>query len=303
MTSTSAQLPHRRRLLAIANPISGRGRARKLAPDLKRLAELSGVHIELRMTERAGHGRELAAAAAGEGFNGVVCVGGDGTVNEVVNGIGAHGLPFLLVPQGTGNVLGKELRATNRLERYVGALRDWRLKQRDLGRLNDGRLFACFVGAGFDGQCTRALHERGRTMRMSEWVPIMWKAIKDSDFRTLRLECGASGTREGVSYALVSITSGYGGPLWLTADAIPDDGLFDILTMHKPVKPLSVTRVLVYAFFRQLKRVPFARFTRAPKVRVTADEKVPIQMDGEFAGYLPIECEVLPGAMRYFAPE
>ncbi|MCB9932693.1 MAG: diacylglycerol kinase family lipid kinase [Planctomycetes bacterium] len=288
-----------RRLLVIANPISGRGNARRLLPQFDELAREAGVDVEVKLTERAGHGRELAAQAAALGFDAVVAVGGDGTVNEVVNGLGPHGLPLMVIPQGTGNVLAKELRASRRVMDYLAAVRDWRIGTRDLGRLSNGRLFSCFVGAGFDGQCTRALAERDGAIHMAQYVPIMWKAVKHSDFTTLRVHsddrCEAQ-----VSYALVSITPEYGGPMWLTGKAKPDDGRFDVLTVHERITPLSLLKLVSFAMLKRMGSANSTRFFRTGKVKVEADEEVPIQVDGDFAGFLPIEAEVLPGALSFF---
>ena len=229
----------------------------------------------------------------------MVAIGGDGTVNEVVNGLGPHGLPLMVIPQGTGNVLAKELRASRKVMDYLDCVREWRIGHRDLGRLANGRLFSCFVGAGFDGQCTRALAERKGAIHMAQYVPIMWKAIKHSDFTTLRIhsddQCEAN-----VSYALVSITPEYGGPMWLTGKAKPDDGRFDILTVHERITPLALVKLVGFAMMRRMGRAQSTRFFRTHKVRVEAEEEVPIQVDGDFAGFLPIEAEVLPNALAFF---
>ncbi|MCB9894205.1 MAG: NAD(+)/NADH kinase [Planctomycetes bacterium] len=288
-----------RRLLAIANPISGRGNARRLLPHFNELATEAGVEIEIKLTEHAGHGKQLAAEAAGQGFDGVIAIGGDGTVNEVVNGLGPHGLPLMVIPQGTGNVLAKELRASRKVMDYLDCVREWRIGHRDLGRLSNGRLFSCFVGAGFDGQCTRALAERKGAIHMAQYVPIMWKAIKHSDFRTLRVHSDDR-CEAGVSYTLVSITPEYGGPMWLTGKAKPDDGRFDVLTVHERITPLALVKLVSFAMMRRMGKAQSTRFFRTGKLRVEAEEEVPIQVDGDFAGFLPIEAEVLPNALAYF---
>lgn len=291
-----------RRLLAVCNPISGRGHALRLLPGFENLAAASGTSIEVRLTERAGHGREFAAAAAGEGFDAVIAVGGDGTINEVINGLGAHGLPLMVVPQGTGNVLAKEIRATRKLRRYTRALKEWRLKQRDLGQLDSGRLFSCFVGAGFDGQCTRALAERKGAIRMSMYVPIMWRAIQHSDFTTLSVT-GDEKSASEAAYALVSITPEYGGPMALTGKARADDGRFDVLTIHERINPLSLVRMVGFALLRKMGSVGSARFFRSTTAAVSAQEEVPIQVDGDFAGFLPFSAKVLPNALTYFVAD
>lgn len=292
-----------KRILAIANPISGRGLARKLAPRIEERAAKAGVRIETRFTDHAGHGCELAAQARAQGYDGVLGFGGDGTLNEIINGMGANGLPLGIVPLGTANVLAKEVRARRDPAHVARALARWRLLRRDLGQLDNGRLFACFLGAGFDGECTRALKQRAGAIRMIDYLPIMWQAVRNSDFRGIRVNDG-----EGVriaSYALCAITRHYGGPLELASGAIPDDGQFEILTMHRPVTPLVLARMLVFAFVRALRASRATSFSKAADVTIDAGDggrPVPIQVDGDYAGELPVECTTLPGALTIIDP-
>src|SRR5262245_52708463 len=94
-----------RRMIAIINPISGGGGGDRASGRFLELGRLSGTSVEVCLTERSGDAREIAARAAGEGFDVVACCGGDGTINEVICGLGPYGLPLLVVPAGTGNAL------------------------------------------------------------------------------------------------------------------------------------------------------------------------------------------------------
>jgi diacylglycerol kinase (ATP) len=289
-----------RRILAIANPISGRGHAARLAGEFRELARLSDVQIDFEVTGTAGDGRKLAAAAGAEHYDAVAAVGGDGTINEIINGLGPNGLPLMVLREGTGNALAKEIGASRRALDYVDALRVWRVHRRDLGRLEGGRLFACFVGAGFDGQCTRALAQRSRSIHIARYLPIMWNAIRHSDFRSLDVDAGDDAHERNVSYALISITPEFGGPIWLTRGAEPDDGRFDVLTVHEPVSPRTLVNFVAHAALGRVDRMRSTKLFRTARVRIQADEAVPIQVDGDFAGFLPIQAEILPDALRYF---
>ncbi|MBX3474649.1 MAG: hypothetical protein KF754_09725 [Planctomycetes bacterium] len=292
-----------KRVLAIANPISGRGRAQKLAPKIAAMALGAGVSVDVQFTERAGHGREMAAGARVRGYDGVLGFGGDGTLNELINGLGPDNLPLGIVPLGTANVLAKEVGARRDPAHVARALGRWRLLRRDLGRMDNGRLFTCFVGAGFDGECTRALKSRTKAIRMSSYVPIMWRAVMNSDFRGIRVRCGDD--VRSANFALCAITPCYGGPIELTSRARPDDGLFEVLTVHEPVTPPALLKMLVFAFLRALRAAPAARFAEARTVQMDAphsDRPVPVQVDGDFAGELPVRCETLPGALTLIDP-
>lgn len=292
-----------RRVLAIANPISGRGLAQKLAPEIARRAGEAGVQLEVRFTDHAGHGRELASQAREQGFDAILGFGGDGTLNEIINGTGAGGLPLAVVPLGTANVLAKEIHARRNPWHVARALARWKLLRRDLGRLDNGRLFACFVGAGFDGECTRALHNRKGAIRMSQYVPIMWKAVLNSDFRGIRVRC--DGNERLGNYALCAITPCYGGPLELASQADPHDGRFEVMTLHEPVTPCVLARMLVLAFARATRASRSARFADGESVTLEGPVQgraVPYQVDGDFAGELPVKCESLPGALTLIDP-
>lgn len=267
------------------------------------MAAKSGVTVDVKFTERAGHGRELAATARNQGYDGVLGFGGDGTLNELVNGLGTDNLPLGIVPLGTANVLAKEVGARRDPAHVARALARWRLIRRDLGRMDNGRLFTCFVGAGFDGECTKALRSRSKAIRMSSYVPIMWRAVMDSDFRGIRVRCGHE-TRTG-NFALCAITPCYGGPIELTSRARPDDGRFEVLTVHEPVTPPALVRMLAFAFLRAMRASPSAQFMDCPTVELdapTSDRPVPVQVDGDYAGELPVRCETLPGALNLIDP-
>ncbi len=296
-----------RKLIAIANPVSGKGRAAKLGPRLAKLARESGVEIHLRLTTHAGHSQELAREAMAGGYDGIVACGGDGTLNDIVNGMRDNPLPVMLVAMGTGNVLAKEIGASHNPLVFTNALRNWKLLTRDLGRLADGRLFTCFVGAGFDGECTRQIKQAraGGSMKMLQYVPVIWRAIGAADFTTITA-CIDDISQKPASFALASLTPCYGGPMALTPRAVPDDGLADVLTVHQRIGMWSVFKLLILAALRLAGSSRCARITRGKRVTLSAQEQdlrpVPIQVDGDFAGFLPVAFDVLPRALTMFDP-
>lgn len=287
-----------RRLLAIINPISGRGKAGNTRAHFEKLAKLTNTEIVVTETTRAGDARDFAAKANTDGFDGVFAVGGDGTINEVVNGLGPNGLPLAVIPRGTGNVLAKELRSPKSPLGYTEALKDWQIRKRDLGRTSDGRLFTCFVGAGFDGQCTKAFEERKGSIRMMQYLPIMYRAIGKSFFGSLRVKTEDSDTKNH-GYILVAISPCYGGPLQIVKNADPTDGQFDILTVNKKLSRFGMLALFARAFFRTVHRSKTVSTVQAKTANIQATEEVPIQIDGDFAGYLPISCEIIPNGFSY----
>ncbi|HEX4461013.1 MAG TPA: diacylglycerol kinase family protein [Polyangia bacterium] len=305
MSAARAPRVQRRRLLGIVNPIAGRGAHERLRTQLGELAARADVTIETRATERAGHAAELAGQARSQGFDAVICCGGDGTVNETINGLGAGGLPLVVVPAGTGNALAREIGAPHDPRGWAPALRAWRLRTRDLGRMQDDRLFACFVGAGFDAECVReyrevrtgAIHPLRYMLMMRG---IMNRSIARADFSTLALTVDGAPAIDHGSYALVAISPVFGGPIRFIRDALPADGRFDLIALTARVSHLIVWRMLALGLFdwrpRQLQRAQGAR------VAIATSERVPYQVDGDFAGYLPIAMQIVPGGLTLVEP-
>ncbi|MDC1142066.1 diacylglycerol kinase family lipid kinase [Planctomycetota bacterium] len=288
-----------RRLLAIINPISGKGKAGNTRAQFEKLAQITHAEIVVKETTRAGDAREFADKASSERFDGVFAVGGDGTINEVVNGLGPNGLPLAVIPRGTGNVLAKELKAPKNPLGYATAVRNWSVKQRDLGRTDTGRLFTCFIGAGFDGQCTKAFEERKGSIRMMQYVPIMWRAIGKSFFSSIQID---DEPNDGpVGYALIAISPCYGGPLQIVKHANPTDAQFDVLTINRKLSFFGMMRLISRAFFRTMHRSKSVTIRQTASAKISADEKVPIQIDGDFAGYVPISCEIISNGFRYLS--
>lgn len=287
-------------MLAIINPISGLGKAGNTRTQFEKLAESSRTEITVKETTRAGDAREFADKAASEGFDGVFAVGGDGTINEVVNGLGPNGLPLAIIPRGTGNVLAKELHAPKSPLGYVNALKNWNIKKRDLGRTDSGRLFTCFVGAGFDGQCTKAFEERKGSIRMMQYLPIMYRAIGKSFFSSLHVKTEFTDTDKH-GYVLIAISPCYGGPLQIVKHADPKDGQFDILTVNKKLSRIGMIALFARAFFRTVHRSKAVSIVQAKTASIEATEKVPIQIDGDFAGFLPVSCKIIPDSFNYLS--
>jgi len=294
-----------RRLLAIVNPISGRGAYEPMCRRLAELATLAGVAIETRATEREGHAAVLAGAAREQGFDAIICCGGDGTVNETINGLGAGGLPLAIVPAGTGNALAREIGAPRDARDWAPALRSWQLKARDLGRLHDQRLFACFVGVGYDAECVRVYREQ-RTgsihplRYMLKMQGIMHRAVSRCDYSTLAFTVDGVATVDHGSYALVAISPVFGGPVRFIRDALPSDGRFDLLALTSRISHPVVWRMLLLGLFgwrsRGMHRAQGAR------IGIDTSERVPYQVDGDFAGYLPIAMEIVPGGLTLLDP-
>jgi len=292
----------RRSLLLIANPASGRTRGARMAAALLDLLRVRGADAVLVETTRSGHAREFAARLAGAA-EAVLAIGGDGTLNEVVNGMLDAGVsvPILPVPAGTANVVAAELglpAAPAELAEVAlsGAVRIW-----DAARAGN-RAFLMTCGAGFDAAVVEAVHaaRAGRSLGLLSYFAPALRIAFGYSFPRMDVSIDGEPAGSPATFVLVGNTRLYGGPFSFFPDARPDDGLLDVCCMRGAAWP-DLFRHAWGAFRRALAACPDVSFHRGTRVRIEAAGRVPVQIDGDPGGELPVEIGVLPGAVRLLA--
>lgn len=294
----------RERIRIIANPVSGKGRGIRRAREVAELLQSRGCAAHLVETRQAGDARRLAAE--GGDCSAVVAVGGDGTVNEVLNGLPA-GPAIGMIPSGTANVLAKELGLPRSAEGLTRVLADGREIRWDLAvdRVS-GRKVLLFASAGYDAHVVHVFHAaRKGAIRM--WQYILWglKSIVDFEAPRITVELDGRTVATDASWVQVSNVAAYGGPLVFTPRARPDDGRFEVMVLRGGGR-----RDVVRMFWRAI--VGWAlgidlclgglSFHGASRVRLSSHERVPVQVDGDPGGHLPVDLELLPGGARVLAP-
>jgi len=287
-----------RRVFAIVNPVAGRGAGRRVFEEVERGLTRLGMRVEAAVTEQAGDAREAATRAAGHDV--VVVVGGDGTLNEAINGLDAD-VPVAHCPLGTANVLAKELGIPRRVERFCEMVAAGRERTLDLGAAN-GQRFVSMAGAGFDAAVTAEVHAKRRgAIRMRQYVGPVLRRLAGGYLPRLRVTIDGGEPTESVGFVLVSNVRSYGGPLCVTPDALPDDGELDVCILPRGSR-LRLLRALAAFVFRCQHLLSGARYCRGRSIEVTADERVPYQVDGDAAGHLPATFEIIGRKLRVVVP-
>ncbi|MER3400261.1 MAG: diacylglycerol kinase [Thermoflexus sp.] len=300
-----------RRVMVIYNPAAGpRDVLRDLEAILQRWKGL-GWSVLLRRTEHPGMATDLAREAALEGFDWVVAAGGDGTVNEVANGI--VGMPTALgvLPTGTGNVWAKQLGLpTPALTHPYGLLSAARLLETaapraiDVGRA-DGRYFLLWAGIGLDAQVAQHMEPRDRnTKRLGALAYLIAAAMIARDFPAMRATVIVDGRRRMRGRTLVVLVTNaqlYGGLVRIAPQAVLDDGQLDICVFRGMGLPWAI-RHFINAFGGRHLQDPAVKFFRGRRVIVETHPVVPVQVDGEPIGQTPMVFEVVPRALRILVP-
>ncbi len=290
------------RLLVIWNAHSGGGGYKRDEPLIIEALQGLGYDVDERSTQSAGDATRLAREGVADGFDIVCALGGDGTVNETINGLAGSDVPLAIIPTGTVNVLAMELGIPLDPPDAVRLLDTGTVSWIDLGLAGE-RHFALMAGVGMDAAVVASLN------------PIMKKAFKEAAFAVqglatyltkdeplIRVTCPER-TVEGY-FAVFGNSSNYGGGFGITPLADMRDGLLDVCVLTDKSFLSTVwywTAALINAHIKHPK-VEYFRTEAAQIVTVEEGKKVLVQTDGEVAGSLPLECSVVPHALRVIVP-
>lgn len=295
-----------KRVAVIINPISGTGGKKGLARVRAELAASAvasrGLEVEVFVTERPGHARELAAAAIEEGVSTVIAWGGDGTVNEVGSAAAFHDVTFGIIPSGSGNGLARELRIPFDPVRAIEVALSGRECVIDAGEL-DGRLFFNVAGIGLDARVAHRFAARSPFRRgFRRYVTAaVGELIR---YRPDRHTVYADGATLRTRALLIAIANArqYGNGAIIAPHASLTDGRLDVVV----VAARSTIAALAQAprlFMGQIARVPDVAMRAAVDIQVTSAGPVVYHLDGEpYVGGARIDARPRPGALRVAIP-
>jgi len=282
------------RVCIIINPAARGTRGR-----LQRLERITGDTI-IKTTKGPGDAEAQAERAVQQGYDTIVAAGGDGTINEVVNGIGTASVALGILPMGTVNVFALELGIPFNLEAAWKVIRAHKVRAIDLASAN-GHLFVQMAGIGLDAQIV----QRNSRQIKSVLGPLSYllTATKVAAEKPPRLRVSSQGhpTVEG-SFVLVGNGRLYGGPFALFNEANMQDGLLDIC-VFRHMDYLALIRYFRGALFGSLSKFTDVHYFKTRDLLVKADRHVPFEADGELAGHAPVEFSIRRKKLRVLVPE
>lgn len=296
----------------LVNPASANGSTGRRWPELARRAAAAGLEGATLFSERQGHLAELAREAALDGAELLVVVGGDGSVNEVANGLAGLGRQpeVAIVPRGTGWDFSRTFGIPRKVDEAVHVALEGDVRTIDVGRASyrawDGSdattSFANVASAGMSGAIAQRANET--TKALGGKASYLWATFAVfSGWEATEIEVVVDGERRTGRMFDVVVANGrfFGGGLQICPEAEPDDGLFDVLTIGDVTK-----RDLVLTMPKMYRGThlphPKAELLRGPSVTVTSETPLPIELDGEQPGTTPATFEVAAGALRLRVP-
>jgi YegS/Rv2252/BmrU family lipid kinase len=289
----------------LVNPASDNGRTGRRWTALAHRAAGLGLDGETLYSERPNHLTELAAQVDADV---VVAVGGDGTLNEIVNGLMQRDeRPALaMIPLGTGMDFVRTYGISSRFEEAVRVAAGDGVRTIDVGRVEHARGVRFFANVGSVGM-SAAVAQRANGMSKAlggrtTFFYALTRVFLEWQNTPVAVELDDGVRREGRMHDVV-VANGrwHGGAMQLAPDAEPDDGLFDVVLIGDVNKRDFVTTAPKIYRGTYLAH-PKVELLRSRAVAVDAPERLPIELDGEQVGTTPARFEVVPGALRVRVP-
>lgn len=265
------------RYYVLVNPTANRGRGRKLFSYIKRLFEKENFNFNIEFTEgKEGTIRQVENALE-KGAEVIVAAGGDGTVNEIVNGLKGRGI-LGIIPIGRGNDIAISLKIPRNIEKAIKILKNGNYFKIDLG-LVDGRYFVGITGIGFDAEVNRSANKISLKGSLAYILSVFTTLIK---YKPKECEISFDGNKWKGEITLVAIgnTKNYAGGMKILPNARLDDGYFDICLIEK-ISPLELILHFPLIFFGKHTINPHVKMYRAKEVIVKGPEDLMATMDGE----------------------
>jgi diacylglycerol kinase (ATP) len=301
-------------LVFVVNPASANGSTGRHWPQIARRAAENGLAGDALVSTRPGEISELTARAVSAGARKVVVVGGDGTVNEAVDGLARSGagaqVDLAVLPRGTGRDFARSLGIPANLDLAIAVARAGAVRVIDAGLAcytcengsADESRFALFAGAGISGAIARRANASSKAA--GGRVSFIWATLAVfSGWKSTEMKIAVDDDRrEGRMFEVLATIGQYAaGGMWVTPGAALDDGLFDVLLIGDVTKADFVRTFPKIYRGRHLAH-PKIELLRGKTVRVEAASPLPIALDGEQPGTTPATFEIVPRAVRVLVP-
>ncbi len=297
---------------AIVNPNAGNGKGGRDWKRISGLLENHGISAVIKLTEKKGDAIDLSRQAVAEGFRNLISIGGDGTLNEILNGVftqqycNPSSVTIAMIPVGTGNDWGRMFGIPLVYDGAVRVISEGRRMLHDVGVITyhqgtsvHERFFINIAGIGYEAlvvEKTNRQKEKGRSNRILYLLNLVMSLIS---FRKPEVEIGIDGVKSSARIFSINIGNGRycGGGMRQTPDALPDDGLLDI-TVIREMSRLEVIRNLKLLYDGTILSHPKIDGYRSNNLTVDSKSVLYAEADGESLGHNPFTFTIIPSAIN-----
>jgi YegS/Rv2252/BmrU family lipid kinase len=298
--------------LVVVNPNAGNGKGGKDWKRISGLFEKSGIPVFPMFTEKKGQAIEFVRESIRDGYRKIIAVGGDGTLNEIVNGVFTQeicpstAITIGLIPVGTGNDWGRMFGIPLVYEGSIQVIRESKVMLHDIGVISyfNGakeakRYFINIAGLGFEAvvvRKTNAQKDKGRSSKAIYLLNLLRSLIS---YRNTKADVIIDGQKYTSNVFSVNVGNGRycGGGMRQTPDALPDDGKFDI-TIIKSMGRIEIIRNLKLLYDGTILSHPKVDGYRSNNLKVNSETVLYAEADGETLGHTPVEFSIIPSSIN-----
>jgi len=300
--------PVHKEWFTIVNPNAGNGKGKKDWDRISGLLEKENIPIEYKFTEKKGQAIEFTREAVRESFRKFISVGGDGTLNEVVNGVFKQDycptkeVVLGMIPVGTGNDWGRMFGIPLVYEGAVQVIKENKQMAHDIGLITyyngteqEKRYFINIAGLGFEATVVKKTNkqkDKGRSNKAIYFYNLLTSLIAH---RNIKADIIIDGKKNTCKVFSINVGNGRycGGGMRQTPDALPDDGLLDI-TVIKEMGRIEIIRSLKLLYDGTILSHPKVDGYRSNNLQVSSEPVLYAEADGESLGHTPVELSIIP---------
>lgn len=298
--------------LVIVNPNAGNGKGEKDWDKISALLKKENLPFTVKFTERKGHAIILTLEAIKAGFRKIITVGGDGTLNEVVNGVfsnddcSATDVSLALIPVGTGNDWGRMFGIPLDYEKAIKIISENKQMLHDIGVVSffngtekKKRYFINIAGLGFESVVvlrTNIQKDKGHSGKLIYFYNLLMSLLS---YKNTRAEVVIDGEKIDADVFSINVGNGRycGGGMRQTPDALPDDGLLDV-TIINGMGKFEIIRNLKILYNGTILNHPKIDGYRCKNIKVSSDSVIYTEADGESLGHTPVEFSIIPASIN-----
>src|SRR5665647_1783064 len=298
--------------LVIVNPNAGNGKGKKDWDKISDLLKNEALPYNVRFTEKKGHAIHFTIEGIASGYRKIITVGGDGTLNEVVNGVflnkvcPATDISLALIPVGTGNDWGRMFGIPLDYKKAISIIHEYKLMLHDVGLVSfydrsekKERYFINIAGLGFESVVVKRTNhqkDRGHSGKLLYFYNLLMSLIS---YKNTKAEIIIDSEKISADVFLLNVGNGRycGGGMRQTPNALPDDGLLDV-TIINGMGRFEIIINLKILYDGTILKHPKIEGYKCKNIKVSSDSIMYTEADGESLGHTPSEFSIIPAGIN-----
>ncbi len=273
-----------KKLLLIVNPVSGKMKAKSTLMDVVMVLQKSGYTVTVKLTERRGHATEFASTAKADGFDVVVCFGGDGTLNETICGIMQEksSLPLGYIPAGSTNDFASSMKLSSNPVKAATALIEGKGNFLDIGDFNGQRFFTYVAGFGAFTATSYNVSQSFKNY-LGHFAYVLGGVKEIATIKSYNLTVELDDRTVTGDYIFVSVTNStsVAGIVTLKDELVDmSDGVFEIALVKKPKNIIDLNKIIIAITTSNFENGSI-EFYKSSNIKIVTAEKLDWTLDGE----------------------